>query len=103
MRRSSWACDLTVVSYCVNTTFFDVNTEWYVAWLSQVMELREEVAEVAGEETVRALLAENAKRQRTWERKILQAFAADQLNEAQRLVSEMAYWDRIEEQLKEKL
>lgn len=69
----------------------------------QVMELREEVAEVAGEENVRSLLAENTERQHAWEAKILQAFTAGQLSEAQRLVFEMAYWDRIEEELKEKL
>jgi hypothetical protein len=67
------------------------------------MDLREEVAGVSGADNVRALLAQNAVRQRTWEGKILEAFAAGQLNEAQRLVFEMAYWDRIDEQLKEKL
>lgn len=67
------------------------------------MELREQVDEVAGEENVRSLLAKNVERKREWEGKLLQAFSAGELAEAQRLVFEMAYWDRIEEQLKEKL
>ena len=70
---------------------------------AQVMELREEVDDVAGEEDVRTLLAANAERQGAWEGKLLHAFAAGDLGEAQRLVFEMAYWDRIAEELKEKL
>ena len=67
------------------------------------MELREEVEEAGEEARVRKLLAENAERRKQWQAKILKAFDSGQLEEAQKFVFEMAYWDRIEEQLKDKL
>lgn len=67
------------------------------------MELREEVEEAVEEDRVRELQADNAERRKQWEAKILKAFDSGELDEAQRCVFEMAYWDRIDEQLKDKL